>query len=191
MARIKIDITEGFLEVEGNEQFVSEIYSDFKKNINLDIQSKSKLDTRPKLLNENKKDAKITKSHTNKRKSGSVPKMPKFVKDLDLVEGNKNISLDDFVDRYEKISTFMEWNTVFVYFLQKITEVPNIGIDHIYTCYKKLNKKTPSNIYQSLVDTARTKGTIKTETMDSITITIIGENFIEHEFPQKKQPSDE
>ena len=187
-AKLRIDLTQGILEVEGSEKFVSEIYQDFKENLSLKLQVKN-LATPSHPLNSThpeKTNVSIERSK-KKRKVSSGVKTPSLAKDLDLLGKDKGVSLKAFIASYLTPKSAMEWNLLFVYYLQKILEIPAVGIDQIYTCYKHLSVKSPNNLYQSLLDTAHRKGSINTDSVDSITITMVGENLVEHEMPRKDQ----
>jgi hypothetical protein len=64
--------------------------------------------------------------------------------------------------------------------------VPAIGVDEVYTCYKHLGEKPPTILNQSLKDTASRKGSIDTSSLDAITVTMTGENLVEHDMPRKE-----
>jgi len=184
-AKLKIDLSQGVLEVEGSENLVNEIYQDFKQNLLLNLQASSSITTQtPSETSGIKKQSAPARSSKKKRKASSKTKTPALVKDLDLLGKGKAESLKTFVAPYEPKSA-REWNLLFVYYLQKILEVPAIGTDHIYTCYKHVTVKPPTNLYQSLLNTAHRNGSINTASVDSITVTIVGENFVEHEMPRK------
>lgn len=185
-AKLKIDLAQGILEVEGSEKFVEVIYQDFKQNLLLKAASDSTLNKKPKPAELEKQNG-DGEHNKKKKKTASAQKMPVLVKDLDLLGKGKLKSLKDFVNTYTPKAA-MEWNLLFVYYLQKILEIEGIGIDHIYTCYKHVNIKPPTQIYQSLIDTARKKGSINTDSMESIKVTISGENLVEHEMQKNDQP---
>jgi hypothetical protein len=182
-AKLRIDLSQGILEVEGSEKFVSEVYQDFKENLSRKFQVKSV--TPPPPSHQNIPTEKSTGQSRKKHKVSSGIKMPSLVKDLDLLGKDKGESLKTFISSYVAPKSAMEWNVLFVYYLQKILGIPAVGIDHIYTCYKHLNEKPPNNLYQSLIDTAHRKGSINTDSVDSITVTMVGENLVEHEMPRK------
>ena len=78
----------------------------------------------------------------------------------------------------------MERNTVFIYYLKRLKQIENAGINHVYTCYKMVKVPVPSKLYQSLIDTRKIKGTIITDKIDDLQISTIGDNFVEHELPE-------
>lgn len=115
---------------------------------------------------------------TKPKSSGRSIKSYSLITSLNLVSNGKE-SLKDFYAKYHTKSNFNK-NIVILYYLTKIAEEGNIGINHIYTCYKHLSQKVP-NIYQSLLDTKNRKGWIDTSNTDDLKVTIAGENYIEHE----------
>lgn len=125
-----------------------------------------------KLGNSTKENSK--NSGTNKKSKS--PTSYSFITELNLKPEGKD-SLKNFVSKY-KTSSGAEYNLVFVYYLQNILGEKNIGPNHIYTCYKDLNVKFPSNIRQSLIDTKSKKGWIDTSNMNDIKVSTVGENAI-------------
>lgn len=109
-------------------------------------------------------------------KTSKNPTSYSFITELNLKPEGKD-SLKNFVSKY-KASSGAEYNLVFVYYLQNILGEKNIGPNHIYTCYKDLNVKFPSNIRQSLIDTKSKKGWIDTSNMNDIKMSTVGENAI-------------
>ena len=51
----------------------------------------------------------------------------------------------------------------------------------MYTCYKEVGQKVPKNLYQSIVDTKKNKGWIESSDMGNIFVSVIGENYVEHD----------
>ena len=189
-AKLKIDLIQGILEVEGNENFVTKVYEDFKQQLASKPSASSARSITPKPEHD---ESRIGDKHADrpkaKRKAASARKTPSLVKDLDLSGGGKSESLKAFVGNYDP-KTAMDWNTLFVYYLQKRIEVPAIGIDHVYTCYKHVNAKPPRQLYQSLADTAKKKAYIDTKSFEAITVTIHGENYVEYDMPKKEQSAE-
>lgn len=107
------------------------------------------------------------------------------VKDLNLKKDGTTPSLRDFFAQ-KSPQTFLEQNVLFVYYLQRLREIPNITQNHIYTSYKEVNLRVPGAFYQSLLDT-RTRGWIDTANTEDIRITTVGENFVEHDLPRQSK----
>ncbi len=102
-----------------------------------------------------------------------------IINTLNLNPAN-SISLKDFASKYVAKS-YMEKNLIFLYYLCNVLKEKNIGINHVYTCYKHMREKVPGNLYQSLVDTKINKGWIDTSDLTNIIVPINGENYIEHD----------
>ncbi|HKJ33081.1 MAG TPA: hypothetical protein VKA34_14690 [Balneolales bacterium] len=123
--------------------------------------------------------------HSKKRKKSSSNSIKSYslITDLNLVP-NGNESLQDFFSKYNATNNF-ERNVVILYYLKRILNLDNIGINHIYTCYKHLSLKVPL-LGQSLRDTKNRKGWIDTANSDNLKVAVAGENFIEHEISHIK-----
>ncbi len=118
-----------------------------------------------------------TQSHGNGKKS--VKSSPSMVINLNLSPKGQE-SLKDFIEKRDA-NNARKLNAVFVYYLQKIAGVENITPDHIYTCFKQMGIKVPTNMPQSLFDTKHAKGWIDTSNLNDIKISPAGENFVEHD----------
>lgn len=117
---------------------------------------------------------------TNKKKQS---KAYSIVKDLNLREKGKKSLADFFKEAGPAMN--MEYNAVFVYYLENILNIGKINVDHIYTCYKGMKLRIPL-LRQSVIDTSHRKGWIDTEDMQGINLTTIGENFVEHDLPERR-----
>jgi hypothetical protein len=89
------------------------------------------------------------------------------------------ISFKNFTTEKKPLTNF-ERNAVIVYYLQKIIKVSPITPDHVYTCYKSMGVPVPL-VVQSLYDTKNRKGWVDTADLSNLSLTLQGENFIEHE----------
>ena len=47
----------------------------------------------------------------------------------------------------------------------------------------------PGNLYQNLIDTKNKRGWISTSNMDDLTVTVPGENYLEHDMQNKEEKS--
>lgn len=175
--KLKINLSEGLLEVEGSETFVNTIYEDFKGNL---LQNKpSKAIERPSSEKPNTPKAvkgKPSVSTAKRRKTKS--KSSSIVSGLDLRPKGQT-SLDDFIAGL-KVKSNLERNAAFLYYLIHEIKASDIGLDHIYTCYRYLKAKVPAAFYQSIVDTGL-KGWIDTTKTEDLTLTGVGLNFVEHD----------
>ncbi len=121
----------------------------------------------------------ITTTISNKTTNN---KLPKIVKDLNLVPSGKD-SLKEFMTKYKYQKSNPEICLLFIYYLTKICGLKNINQDHLYTCYKETSILLPNNLYQCLADAARRKGWF--ENVSDLNVTIQGENKVEHNMKKK------
>jgi hypothetical protein len=172
--KLRIDLSQGTLEVEGSETFVRDIYNDYKdrmskitpvipKKTNGEQKAKPEAPAPPK-----------TKPRQSKKETLSI------VKELNLAEQGDKPSLKDFFSKYNPSNNF-ERNLIFVYYLQNTTKVAAITSDHIFTCYRHVGVKIPGAFKQSLWDTASQKGWIDTSSLEDIKLTTQGINYLEHD----------
>lgn len=161
MARVKIDVVNRLIEIEGEENFIREIYDKSRDLFVLpdNIKSSQQITTR------------------RQHKNGSLKESYAIIKDLDLSQPEP---LKDFYSKKTPKSA-LEKNTVFIYYLSKITDTKNINLNHIYSCYKEVGEKIPAALKQSLADTSSKKGWIDTKSMNDIKITLKGEGLVERD----------
>lgn len=183
-SKLLINLHNGTLEVEGSEDLIKEIYSDFK-HLLADADSSKKQDEsgdkKPvdqiiKKQTANKKKSSSTKSHSSpKPKSSGDPKM---LTTLNLRPKGK-MALKDYAAKYS-IKTTEELSLLIVYYLiEELKE--KVSIDHIYTCYKELGKKIPQHLRQTLINQKNNKNYIDINDWDDIKFTIPGMNHMEHD----------
>lgn len=181
--KIRIDLSQGIIEAEGEEKFVQSVYNDFKERLN------ARRVAHNGEKGGKKKDSKRKKEVSEgviqqKRQRVAEAYSPKLVTDLDLSGVKKGENLREFYAKYNA-KTNMQRNLVFVYYLQHSLEIKGINCDHIFTCYRDIPKlKVPTALYQSLIDTNINKGWLNTKSMDNIKVTIKGINYFEHDMPK-------
>lgn len=107
-----------------------------------------------------------------------------LISDLNLFPSNK-ISLKDFYAQYNS-TTSSEVILIIVHYLQKIINQSNIGVNHLYTCYKNIGLPIP-NIDKALQNIHYRNGWVNTSDRSNLKINIAGENHLEHTI--KKMPS--
>ena len=177
MVKLKIDLFNGTVDVEGGEQFVKSIYEEFKEKI-----GKTYVPTQGK-KNEGEGPTKILAQSQATVSKGEKPKKTTRSDSFEIVNSIDGSKLKQFFSEKKPKSKY-ECNAVFVYFLQKTANLTPINMNHIYTCYKLVNLKVPKALRQSLADTSFHKEFINTKNMEDIKITIIGENMVEHDLPK-------
>lgn len=126
-----------------------------------------------------KEKAKNTKGKASKKESF------KIIKDLDLLGSGDLISLKKFISE-KKPSSNIEFNTVVIYYLDKLLKVENISINYVYTCYKHYDKKVPAALRQSIFDTSGSRYGYISIKNNNYSIPTSGENLVEHELSRNK-----
>ncbi len=183
--KIRIDLTQGIVEAEGTEDFVRSIYEDFRARIELSgggSQNGRKEPPRRRSTPKKREKSDETKGRSARKATGSSGALKK---DLDLSGKGSKKSLREFYDEYSA-KTNLERNLIFIYYLQNIKSEKEIGIDHVFTCYRSIPKlRVPGNLKQSLYDTS-SKGWIEIKSVDDdIAISVNGLNHIEHDIPKR------
>lgn len=189
MTKLRVDLKNGFLEVEGEESFVKEIYGDYKDVLSLilsrqNVEPVSQLPAPAETQDEVRPPEK-TKSVSKRRASSKQKESHKIVGTLNLEPSGKE-SFRSFAATKE-LGSNMVVNLVAVYYLQNILGITGITPDHVYTCYKNIGHKVPTALIQSLRDTASLKSWIDTASTDNITLLTAGENAVEHDLVRKEK----
>lgn len=131
--------------------------------------------------NQDKLDKKAKNGNPKKGKS-ATSKEPQYLTNFDFRPNGKE-SLKEFFGKYDTKSN-LEYNLIFIYYLQEVVGETNINVDMVYSCYRHLNLKVPV-FPQTLRDTRSRKGWIDTADSDNLKITREGRNFMEHEISKK------
>jgi hypothetical protein len=182
VGRLKIDLKQGLLEVEGEDAFVREIYEDFRVALQEASVKKpvleGKTDPQAQIAQAQAQNGKKKKPGTAARESYGMNK------DLDLYGNSGKMSLKEFYASKSPTSN-LERNVVFVYYLRKILEKDQVNLDDIYTCYKTLEGAPPGALRQSVADTSSSRyGWIDAGDFDDISIPLRGETFVDTGLPK-------
>ena len=183
-ARVRIDLAAGVLEAEGSEEFIRELYLDFRDRAgahHVPTSQEPPTFMPPAAAPAASQVEPKAKRATAKTGSTRRERTPVLVKELDLAPKADRIGLKDFVKGFKKPTSSMDWNSLFVYYLARTANVSPITLDHVYTCYKQVGERVPKVLTQSLWDTSRKKGTIDTASLDDLKLTTAGENWVEHD----------
>lgn len=171
--KIKLDLRQGLFEAEGSEEFVQKNLKEFK-----DIMSEKNFHPIENIQTENEPNNGIALKKKNVKSSPG----PILIKDLNLQPSGKK-SLKDFYTGKAPGSN-IEKNVVFVYYLEKILEITNITISHVFTCYREVNLPLPVNLRQSLVDTSSSRYGYLNGIMKDLKISVQGDNFVQFNLPK-------
>lgn len=211
--RVKIDLSQGILEVEGSETFVKAIYTDFKAHF-IDLEAPAEELTssvKPRRPRSSKKREAAPEPAVVEVTPEVVepavtlvppvvepvaepvvePKAPPviptytFIQNLNLTAADGHPSLVEFMDSKLPI-TNEERNLVFLYYLQHVLKLKPITIDHIFTCYRQAKIRAPLNLEHSLHHTAEQHGWIKLNQNGNMTLSPEGKLYVEKQLPNKK-----
>jgi hypothetical protein len=123
-------------------------------------------------------------SEDNKPKRKSAKKGSfSMVKDLNLRPNGKK-GLKEFCDE-KAPQSHVEKCTVSVYYLCNDLSISAVNMDHIYTCYKQMRWRLPSDLSNMLAQVG-SKGYLDVADRENITVTTHGDNLVEHDLPKKR-----
>lgn len=192
--KIKIDLANGLLEVEGSEEFVRSVYDDYKDKLASEPGGRETPPPLPLTQNAERSNGgtrKAPKKHAQPAApQGAAPKtnlkQASSIKTLDLTKGPGG-RLRDFYDQFE-VKTNLERNLIFIYFLQhKMGIEQGITQNHVFTCYRDIpGIKVPGALRQSLLDTDKDRDWIDAANADNLKVHVHGLNHLEHDMPRKK-----
>jgi len=173
-SKFKINLQQGTIEIEGDEEFVKTLTAEYKPFI-MSLGEKTALPQTP---------PEAEKGAGRKRavKNTSFTPIP-----LDLKADDDHPSLRDFYTEKKPTKNNMEKTLLFVYYLTKYKGIKDVLPGHLISCYDEVGARKPKRPDQSIRDTTHLKGWLRPgSTSGSANITIAGENYIEHDLPRKK-----
>jgi len=119
-----------------------------------------------------------------KKAKGKHKQSPSLVKDLNLKPKNKTAFVDFAQQKAPRSDS--EKCTVVVYYLQHEAHIAGVGVDHLYTCFKAMRWRIPTDLNHTVCQTAHQKGWLDTSDTKNITVTTLGENCVEHDLARKE-----
>jgi hypothetical protein len=200
--KLAINLSEGTVQVEGDEAFVRFIYEDFRDSLSKRVIAKVvtppvlEHQTQPLLTNENKRAqrAELPKKRSARQPaaggSGGAEKVRKV---LDKPNYNPKLNvtgLPEFYDKW-KPQNVPEQILVFAVFLRDTLQMPRCNADDIFTCFFAMKAKTkiPEAFHQAFLNTKARTHYIEFETTDSIEVTIAGDNWFTAQEKKLKEQS--
>lgn len=186
-SKLRIDLSNGLLEVEGDEAFVRDVYKDFKDQL-------AKAATAPHKPQQHSSPPRAPAAQPPAAKTPRGKGKPrsdyngKLDKNLDLSGGKGIPSLKDYLKRFDARSLTKK-DTVFIKYLQEFVGIEKVNVDHIYTCYDDVGK-IPGALRQSLRD-ASGEGLIEFSDPDNITLAIKGINWLKEQEAAKAKEAAE
>lgn len=121
------------------------------------------------------------------KKRGTGPKRDynagiELVPNLDFRPANQPSLRDFFAARVTKSD--MEQVLIMLYFMQHHMKVAKIGLGHIRTAFKEVNKPLPIDLRSTLRNMKKQKAWVAFDNTDNITLTTLGDNYVEHDLPK-------
>lgn len=195
-AKFKINVKEGSVELEGNEQFVNKHLEKFEGIFKIAIQDALKFKIEKNLGEVNSQASLSLPSHTAPLDSESNKKFTHVHKHLskssviitplpvDLKANDNKIGLREFY-KEKQPSNHYEKVAVFVYYLMKFNHLEDVKFGEILTSYEEVNDKKPS-IVDIVKNSIRYKGWLESgKEKFTARMTISGENFVKFDLPHK------
>lgn len=119
-------------------------------------------------------------------KRGSAKESYSIDRELNL-RGDKSIpGFKTFVEE-KKPKSAKEFNAVVVYYLQKIAGLPQVSLNHAYTCYAEVQRRPPEAFRQSFIDTKNREGWVEFDAEGNLRIPHRGSVFVEHDLPRPEK----
>jgi hypothetical protein len=109
-----------------------------------------------------------------------------FVDDMEVEATERAPSLGEFMKAKDPKNR-TDFIAVVVFYLKNLRSLPRVNSSHVYTCYKVLGRAIPTAFAQSFVDARGKARFIRyANADDDISLTIAGENRVEHELPETR-----
>ena len=199
--KLRIDLSAMIFDFEGSAEFAREALAEFlsagqregKRHVNFNAEPDTAPDRKPddgESDDEGAKDSKST-GKTTKKRSTSKTESYTILPDLDLVgsKHNRQSLKELYAEKGGKTLSNYEASTVFVHYLTRVMSEKSGGLNHIYSCYKHVGLRTPTNIRQLMYDQKKRGHFINITKLDDLKLTVNGENLIDHDLPtQDKSP---
>ena len=186
-AKLYINISEGVVEVEGDPEFVREVYADFKDRLlnGLDntpenpMPNGSSVETKKSSPKRKERSPAKKAAQADSNDSSIDPRNPKLDKNLDLSQ------LRDFFYQFEPKNN-AEKILIFAKFLIDELKIDQPNIDQFYSCFIELKEKIPTAFEQAFRDThGRKYGYIKYKSANDISVPIKGTNHFNDRIKRK------
>lgn len=195
--KLHIDVSQGIISIEGDPEFVREVYRDLKAQLldsvtfvapkNVSTLSRSPPDpienasrggegVKPRAK---RRVASKKKSKGEEIGSDVIADSPKLDKNLDTS------GLPAFYSRFE-VKNHPQKVLVFLKFLTDELGIDDPNTDQFYTCYEKVNERVPKVFSQAFRDASGRKfGYIDYNSPTDIKVTTVGNNFFKFDLKKK------
>ncbi len=190
-AKLLIDLKARSLEVEGDIDFVRDVYSDFKDflvhsmaEVPEGADDESASGEREKLSSPKTRRRSATRT-TTKKAAGTDTAAIQVNPDNPTLD--KNLNTTGIVEFYSQFQpkNHPEKILIFARFLKDSLGLEKVNVNEIYTCYSAVSEKPAAAFAQSFRDTSSKKfGYIDYNSPTDIVLTFIGNRYFEHELPR-------
>ncbi|MDF2116684.1 hypothetical protein PY365_13940 [Roseiarcaceae bacterium H3SJ34-1] len=178
LSKLLINLKEGVVQVEGSEDFVRDVYGDFKEHISKPFALSPAPITQPdQVENCEKTDTQVSNPKAKMRRVNTAGKAaeykPKFNNDLNLT------GLAEFYDKIEPTG-HNEKILIFAAFLRDKLGKASCTADDIFTCYFTMKNKTkiPEAFIQAFHNCQTRTHYIKYTSPTEVEVAIPGDNFL-------------
>jgi hypothetical protein len=195
VAKLKVDLSAGILEVEGPEEFVREIHEAFRSYASAQVRVRTPNQASPlsdaapeEGAGTSNQDAQTTS--TRKKAASRRPRpapnegavratqyAPAVIRDLDLK------GLKEFIAPYT-LNGHSDKILAFGMFLRDEKGIHPFTADHLYTAYRFVGERTPGAFLQAIRDASKKKDLVDYQSPTQISVTHIGENRFLHDLPK-------
>jgi hypothetical protein len=184
--KLKIDLSQGQLELEGSDDAVLKIYEDFMSKVDGLVQSRLPVaqNVEPpsrSVLIEAPLEAEVEVNASKKKKSSSTKKTS-YSKVDEIYKGQHAVKIKEFYEKFD-VKSHSQKVVIFIYCMQNEINITGIGINHIYTCYLIANTPTPNVLPQAIRDA---KTALDYDDWSDLKVTSIGENAVLHHYAKKQ-----
>ena len=188
-AKLVFDLREGRLEVEGDQSFVQQIYTDFKAELAKSASEKRVPDfaeqkgaetaRQPKKARSSARKIKATSSNGEDSSPNVSTYKPSLDKTLDLAK------LRTFIEPYQPKNA-AEKILLYAQFLKEELSIEPCSVDAIYSCFSHLKEKVPTAFGQVLINTrGDAYGYIDFTNTKDITVSTRGMNHYNFDIAKK------
>lgn len=193
-AKLHIDIAQGIIDIEGDPDFVREVYTDFKAQLLKGatfappVEAPAVKDTRAGkpdgngLVRQKVKRRAVGKKKTSAGEGASssvTADSPKLDKSLDTS------ALPTFYGQYDPKNN-AEKILIFLKFMNEKLDIESPNTDQFYTCFEKVDERVPKVFSQAFRDASGRKfGFIDYNSPTDIRLTTVGNNHFKFDLRKK------
>lgn len=187
-AKLHINISQGLIDIEGDPNFVREIYADFRDHL---------LNGRVALAEDSPTSTAKPENQNSQRQKRRIPakkKPPVAGEDTGIVVLADAPKLDKSLDTSALPAYFGMYEAknnpekilIFLKFMNDNLGIVNPNTDQFYTCFEKVNERIPKVFAQAFRDASGRKfGFIDYNSPTDIRITTVGTNHFKFDLKKK------